>query len=106
MHQRHAVARRGFGENARSLGVGAHRRGRVALGRIDGVVGGGIDDERWRDAGDRLFDRILVGDIGRAVAERRQGHAGGPCRTRQFAAKLAVCAEHQDQSARPSRSPR
>lgn len=89
--------------------MGGEGRVGLALGPIDGRVGGRIDDQRRPVGGQRGFDRGRGGDV--ALGPRQPGQRDAAClsQRRELATQLAAGAEEQDRALvhdRPSRSPR
>jgi hypothetical protein len=63
VNQPRAMLAARFRDPTRRLRVESMRRFGVGLRLVDGGVGGGVHDDRWRERLDRLRDRIAVAHV-------------------------------------------
>ena len=95
VHEESTRTQRLFGEDAGRLAIDGDCHALFLLGSVDGVVGGGIDDQRRAMLANRSAQRRAMGHVDiiagerNDIAERRQ-------RSPQLPAGLAVAAEQQD----------
>ena len=104
MQDRGVVARGRPRDSAGCVAIDHHREFTLALGLVDGRIGGGVDHEARGMARDGASDGVRIADVAvgagatdrRAAAHARKGH--------QFLANLTAGAENQDRATHPSRN--
>ena len=90
VQQRYARRRAGLFENLGTQRIGGEDGVRLALGLVDGGVGGGVDYQRRPVGGKRSPHRGPVGDVALGLQQSGQRNAARERQRGQFAAELAA----------------